>query len=161
MGYPESFLQTHGTVIVIIIVVLLTLLTMFQILGISFAEPSGEKIDKVVTIETMEQRKKKSANVVKVGTATDPSSAPRDALPSLKPQWAGSACATYSSQPHQLEAYCTNLSDSGCALMDCCVWLNGERCAAGDHAGPTFHNVDVKYYRFKNKCTGNCPAKIE
>jgi hypothetical protein len=160
MAYPENFLREHGSTIITIMVVLLAFLTGFQMLGISFAEPTDEVIDKVVTIETMDQRddKKKtdpSEDTPKLATSR------RGLGVDVKPQWAGSACAVYSSQPHQLEAYCTNLSDSGCAAMDCCVWINGERCAAGDSAGPTFHNVDVKYFRFKKKCTGNCPAKIE
>lgn len=161
MAYPENFLQAHGAAILTIVVVLLSSLTAFQMLGISFAEPTDEVIDRVVTIETMEQRADEKKT--KADTEQQPklSTSRRGLGVDVKPQWAGSACAVYSSQPHQLEAYCTNLSDSGCAAMDCCVWLNGERCAAGDAAGPTFHNVDVKYFRFKNTCTGNCPAKIE
>tara|TARA_Y100000389_G_scaffold200032_1_gene239659 strand:- start:474 stop:959 length:486 start_codon:yes stop_codon:yes gene_type:complete len=161
MAYPDDFLQAHGATVLTVAVVLLTLLTAFHMSGVSFAEPKDEVVDKVVTIETMAQKGSTPDTVIYVGGDAGSCGRRGGLTPNLKPQWAGHACARYSSQPHLMEAYCTKLSDSGCAAMDCCLWLNGERCAAGDQDGPTFHNVDIKYYRFKDKCTGNCPAKIE
>ena len=160
MAYPEDFLREHGPAILAVVVVLLTFLTAFQMLGISFAPPD-EVIDKVVTIETMDQRTDDPTTVIYVDGSAGSCSRRGGIAPNNKKQWAGHACARYSSQPHEMEAYCTNLSDAGCALMDCCVWVNGERCAAGDQDGPLFHNVDIKTFRYKDKCTGNCPAKIE
>ena len=163
MAYPEDFLQEHGPAILAVAIVLLTLLTAFQMLGISFAEPTDEEIDKIVTIETMDQRtvSDNPSTVIYVDGNAGSCGRRGGLTPNLKPQWAGHACARYSSQPHEMEAYCTNLSDSGCGRMDCCVWVNGDRCAAGDQDGPLFHNVDIKTFRYKDKCTGNCPAKIE
>jgi hypothetical protein len=137
MAYPEDFFKKHGASVLSVVIVLLTMLTVFHMLGVTFAEPQDETIDKVVTIETLGE-----------SDACD------------------RACDRYSGSPHALEKCCNKLSDQGCGAIRCCVWLNGSRCVAGDVDGPTFHShqgrdIDVKYYRYKGKCVGNCPAKID
>jgi hypothetical protein len=51
---------------------------------------------------------------------------------------------------------CKSLSDKNCSLVNCCVFLNGEKCVGGSSSGPTYlsengENIDVKYYRHKTK----------
>ena len=54
----------------------------------------------------------------------------------------------------EIDKKCKTLSDKNCSLVNCCVFLNGEKCVGGSASGPTYlsvngENVDVKYYRHK------------
>lgn len=49
---------------------------------------------------------------------------------------------------------CGSLSEDSCNTSDCCVWLNGKKCVAGDINGPSI-NTDVEYYLYKYQCYGD------
>ena len=142
-------------------IILLTLITTFHILGITFAEPEVEVIDKIVTIENFQTTGSGGTppNVEVVVINEQDKARHRQSI-------LGGACLAHSNDPHGMEDYCTGLSDGGCGALTCCVWLNNSMCVAGDEDGPTFHthqgqNRDVKYYRHKGKYYGDAPAKID
>ena len=115
--------------------ILLFLLVATSLVGLDFRKPSGEHVVKTVTLEAL------TANT------SEPES----------------ACDIYKPEPRKLEEYCNTLSDKSCAAISCCVWLSDNTCVAGGPTGPTFHtrggkDIDVQYYRHRNKCLGDCPA---
>ena len=157
MAYLDEFFKIHGASVASVAIALLTMLTVFHILGITFAEPEDDVVDKVVTIETFDVGQNKHALEKAVKS---------EGAPPGRSDNPGGACARYEEKPHVLERYCNKLSDAGCRAIGCCVWLNGSRCVAGDAEGPTFHthdgrDIDVKYYRHRGACVGECPAKID
>jgi hypothetical protein len=53
---------------------------------------------------------------------------------------------------------CAALTEDSCNIADCCVWVNGSKCAAGDADGPTIVTgieSDTDYYFHKYQCYGN------
>lgn len=72
-------------------------------------------------------------------------------------------CKMYQGNSSQLEIACNKLTSENCNKVSCCVQINGEKCVAGSQRGPTYKtdkkgdNINVDYYYYKNKCTGNCP----
>lgn len=71
-------------------------------------------------------------------------------------------CDKYSSNPNNLNTECGKFGEGTCNTTKCCVWLNGEKCVAGDKNGPTFMSdddgkqIEVKKYMFRKKCYGDC-----
>jgi hypothetical protein len=67
-------------------------------------------------------------------------------------------CATYSGT--KLSEQCAALTEDSCNLTDCCVYVNGTKCMAGNARGPTSNsgldNPDTDYYLYKYQCYGNC-----
>jgi len=77
-----------------------------------------------------------------------------------------SFCDKYKSQPSELDAKCAGLTEKSCDATSCCVFINGERCVAGNKNGPMFRtsaetneNIDIKHYKHKGVCYGNCPSE--
>lgn len=67
-----------------------------------------------------------------------------------------SLCSLYASKPTELNSKCNSLTETNCNTTSCCVWLNGEKCVAGNSQGPTFlttngKNIDIKNYSFMGK----------
>lgn len=71
-----------------------------------------------------------------------------------------SLCDKYQGQSHKIEELCSNMSNSKCSYMPCCVLasLNGkEQCVSGDKHGPTYHTDEkgnmfhLDYYYYQNK----------
>ncbi len=70
----------------------------------------------------------------------------------------GSAfCPINQENPTQLQNQCSLLTADSCNATDCCIWINGTKCVAGDASGPMEMNLDVKYYSYKYQCHGGCP----
>lgn len=70
----------------------------------------------------------------------------------------GSAfCPINQENPTQLKNQCSLLTADSCNATDCCIWINGTKCVAGDASGPMETNLDAKYYSHKYKCHGGCP----
>lgn len=69
-------------------------------------------------------------------------------------------CKTYTNR-RDLSEKCAMLNVDSCNMTDCCIWLNGEKCAAGTKDGPIDINgvkVDSDYYSYKYSCYGGgCP----
>ena len=66
-------------------------------------------------------------------------------------------CATYSGT--KLSEQCAALTEDSCNLTDCCVYVNGNKCKAGNAQGPasiTGVMSDAEYYSYKYQCYGNC-----
>lgn len=75
-----------------------------------------------------------------------------------------SFCEINSSKPVELHNSCNKLTKDNCNATSCCIWLNNEKCVAGNKAGPIFLNdenkkpINIDTYYYKNKCYGkNCP----
>jgi hypothetical protein len=72
-------------------------------------------------------------------------------------------CAMYSGTS-KLNEQCSVLSEDSCNLTDCCVYVNGTKCMAGNANGPTdksnFKN-DSDYYLYKYQCYGNCNKPVQ
>ena len=56
------------------------------------------------------------------------------------------------------------LTKENCNVTSCCIWLNQDKCVAGNELGPTFltdenkKKINVDYFYYKNKCIGKgCP----
>jgi hypothetical protein len=129
----RKFLRAQGAYIIMVVVIFFTFLTMFSILGVTFAPIEDKHIRKIVTIESFADS-----------------------------DFSDGLCEKHSGEPDEIEKKCTALTEDNCNSTSCCVWLNGQKCAAGDKHGPTYHtdgdkDIDVKYYHHKNTCKGNCP----
>jgi len=58
-----------------------------------------------------------------------------------------------------LNTKCAILTADSCNSTDCCVWINGTRCVAGNIDGPAFLDgvaTDANYYSYKYNCYGQC-----
>ena len=70
-------------------------------------------------------------------------------------------CDSYSNDPVKLNQQCNRLTAENCNSTDCCIFLNGAKCVAGNMNGPLFTvedgtDIDYSYYSHKNKCYGSC-----
>ena len=66
-------------------------------------------------------------------------------------------CDIYQSQSLEtLTRKCNELTVENCNSTNCCVWLNGKKCVAGNKTGPSLSedkkDIDSMYYSFKNTC---------
>ena len=129
----RTFFRTQGAYIIMIVVIIFTLLTLFSILGVTFTPVEDKHIQKVVTIESFADS-----------------------------DFSDGLCEKHSAEPHEIEKKCKELTEDNCNSTSCCVWLNGQKCVAGNKRGPTYHSdgnidIDVAYYHHKNTCKGSCP----
>ena len=72
-------------------------------------------------------------------------------------------CELYSGTS-RLNDQCGKLTADSCNLTDCCVYVNGNKCMAGDVKGPTNNssfNKDADYYLYKYQCYGNCNKPVK
>jgi hypothetical protein len=79
------------------------------------------------------------------------------------PDQMGGFCKQLGTDKDALEQKCNSLSSDVCASTDCCVFLGGSKCVAGNMHGPTtssnysdFTIQNRDFYYFKGKCYGNC-----
>ena len=79
------------------------------------------------------------------------------------PDQMGGFCQQLGTDKDALEQKCNSLSSDVCASTDCCVFLGGSKCVAGNTHGPTtssnysdFTIQNRDFYYFKGKCYGNC-----
>ena len=119
--------------IIIISLIIITLLVIFSMLNINFNSNTNKHIEKVVTIENLEN------NQSKKGTPFEKA-----------------FCDLNKLEPHNLDASCNELNESNCNSTGCCIWLNGKKCVAGDKKGPTFlgsesEPLKINHYHYKNQ----------
>jgi hypothetical protein len=76
-----------------------------------------------------------------------------------------SFCKKFEGKSSQLDAACGGLTTKNCMTSNCCVWVNGSKCSAGNITGPTYktdlqgNKITVDNYYYMNKCYGNnCSA---
>lgn len=71
-------------------------------------------------------------------------------------------CSSLIHDSHKRESGCNKLTKGNCQSSDCCVFLNGKKCVAGNANGPVYRSndngdkIDVDNYYFKSKCYGKC-----
>jgi hypothetical protein len=71
-------------------------------------------------------------------------------------------CKAHEGATSELEKSCNKLTKNNCNEVSCCVYLNGNKCVAGNARGPIYktettgEKINVDYYYYKNKCYGNC-----
>jgi hypothetical protein len=68
-------------------------------------------------------------------------------------------CKINKGDPSKLNSQCGTLTSENCNATDCCIWVNGTKCVAGDAGGPTIVSgikTDADYYSYKYECHGNC-----
>jgi len=132
MNNMRQFFNKYGASIMTVVVVFITILTVFSMLGINLNPKKDKHIQKVVTIESLDNLDSYNETVF---------------------------CDKFMSEPHKINEHCNKLTASNCKAASCCVLLNGKNCAAGDKHGPTFHtkngkDIEVDYYYHKSQCYG-------
>ena len=70
-------------------------------------------------------------------------------------------CQLNSVNAEDLNNTCATLTAQNCNAASCCVWVNGEKCMAGNADGPSMMEIDIDkdYYSHKYTCRGNCNQK--
>lgn len=59
----------------------------------------------------------------------------------------------------ELNSKCATLTSDNCNATDCCIWVNGAKCVAGNVNGPIMidgKTIDTDYYSYKYQCYGDC-----
>jgi hypothetical protein len=72
-------------------------------------------------------------------------------------------CPTYGKNLNDLNNKCSILTAENCNATDCCIWVNGNKCIAGNATGPSDISVnqqDYDYYSYKYQCYGSCGITI-
>jgi hypothetical protein len=73
-------------------------------------------------------------------------------------------CSVDNTSPSSLNQKCSTLTSDNCNATDCCIWVNGAKCVAGNAQGPTYiggASTDADYYSYKYQCYGNCASSPE
>jgi hypothetical protein len=71
-------------------------------------------------------------------------------------------CVKTKNDLHAREQNCNKLTKGNCDVSDCCIFLNGKKCVAGNAHGPVYRSdddgnkLDIDKYYFKKKCYGKC-----
>lgn len=88
---------------------------------------------------------------------------PEYAAVTNRPDQMGGFCHEKGTSTDAIEEKCNSLPTDVCASTECCVFLGGSKCVAGNVHGPTtpsnysdFTIQNRDYYYFKGKCYGNC-----
>ena len=154
MNDVGKFLRNHGSNILTVVIGFFTLLTLFSMLGINFNPSLNKQVQKVVTIESLENNDNGNGNGNGNGNSAD-----TGALGSIDQP--NSICK--STDIHAIHQDCTKLTNNNCTSVSCCVLLNGNKCVGGNKFGPTYHSEDgkdhdINYYKYKGGCRGNCPT---
>ncbi len=63
----------------------------------------------------------------------------------------------------KLTTQCAALTSDSCNATNCCVWVNGKKCMAGNENGPSVPmgssaTIDSDYYSYKYQCYGKCDS---
>ena len=132
----EQFFKIYGPDVLTVVVVLIASLVLIAILGINLNPPKHTHIEKVVTIENFDSK------------------------------FSDGLCQLNAGEPHKIEADCNTLHEDNCRATSCCIWINGQKCVAGNERGPRYHTdnnkdrINIDYFYYKDKCLGDCPAQI-
>ena len=137
MNSTLQFFKLHGSSIMTVVIIIITLLTAFSMLGINLNPKRNKRVEKVVTIESLDTI----------------SSSNKHAF-----------CQKFSSRPEEINKHCNKLTANNCKSVGCCVLADGKKCVAGNKHGPIFHTekgkeTKIKFYHHKTKCHGDCPSK--
>jgi hypothetical protein len=73
-------------------------------------------------------------------------------------------CPAYQSNQTDLNNKCSLLTSENCNATDCCIWVNGSKCIAGNATGPAASSglqpTDYTYYSYKYQCYGSCGSTV-
>ncbi len=122
-------------------------------------EIKGIAANEVVAVqERQEARAEADANTSVVNTV-QPSLTPLTFFTGNK--FGDAFCEIYGGNPVNLTNKCSTLTSESCNATNCCIWVNGKKCIAGNEKGPTIPmgssaTVDADYYSYKYQCYGNC-----
>lgn len=125
------FWMSNGAYVVYMCVIILLVIMLIKLEGLDMTPEKHRELDQVITIEGLTNLDRKRG-----------------------------FCKNNQTDAAKLEKGCNNLSRDNCNTVNCCVYLNGSKCVAGDKTGPTFSTdnsgktVDVDTYYFRNKCHG-------
>ena len=125
------FLQEYGKIIIYIVIILVLLMILIQTREWDMSGNDNAKLEQVITIEKLTNLDRENG-----------------------------FCKSNDSNAAVLEKKCNQLSKKNCNVVNCCVYLNDDKCVAGDSNGPTFitddkgKNIDIDTYYFRNKCYG-------
>lgn len=140
--YLFDFYNKNGFITLMLVVLCFTVLIYLNLLNIKpYAEKNNEDKEKVI-IENINNMNKK-----------------RD---ELKESLLKGFCKVNEIDPINLEEKCNMLTKNNCLKTNCCVYINDNKCVAGDKNGPTFRDKDngreikINNYYFKDNCYGKC-----
>ena len=73
-------------------------------------------------------------------------------------------CPAYQGNQTDLNNKCSLLTSENCNATDCCIWVNGSKCIAGNATGPAASSglqpTDYTYYSYKYQCYGSCGSTV-
>lgn len=82
-------------------------------------------------------------------------------LESMQNIISNSFCESHQSDSaDKLDKACNNLTKGNCNNVNCCVWVNGSTCSAGNSNGPLFttnangKKINIDNYYYQTKCYG-------
>ena len=127
--------KSHISEIIAVVVIIIGALTFMALLNINLNETKNTTIQKVVTIESFDNK------------------------------LLGESLCSSKTSPSELNSLCNQLTQKNCQVAGCCVWLNGNKCVGGSKDGPIFQTengkkLNIDYYYYKGKCFGNCPSVL-
>ena len=99
MNNMRQFFNKYGASIMTVVVVFITILTVFSILGINLNPKKDKYVQKVVTIESLDNLDSYNDTVF---------------------------CEKFMSEPQKINEHCNQLTTSNCKAAGCCVLVNGK-----------------------------------
>lgn len=85
----------------------------------------------------------------------------------MDPNMEAGFCSYFKGNSGLLNKACNRLTKGNCNLTDCCVYVNNNKCSAGNVDGPTFNTdengnlITLDTYYFRNRCYGpKCPEAL-
>ena len=118
-----KFITSNSINILIVIIIFLFILILFSILGISLnkgdIKNSSKKINKIITIEGMEDNNKNNKQSKNI--------------------FASGLFKKHENDPEKIHNICATLSNKNCKITSSCGILNNQGCVGGNKHGPTYH----------------------
>ena len=122
--------------------ILLGLLVIFSILNINLKPSEQPKLVEIVTIEKMKNMDSPTSKV--------------------DFDLANNFCNHFPDNVNDLEQEVANFTKENCMTTKCSVWVNDEKCVAGNEMGPIYktdnngNKIPIDTYYYMNKCYGKC-----
>jgi hypothetical protein len=123
----------------IVFLILLGLLVFFSIFNINVNQENTQKITDVITIENM-----------------------RNAIIEPNFDLPNNFCSHFKNDINKLDNEIKDFTKENCMSTKCGVWLNGEKCVAGNENGPIYktdndgNKIPIENYFYMDKCYGKC-----
>ena len=127
-----DFLLEYGFYVIMVVLIILFILVIANSVGWNFNDSNNKKEDSVILVEGLENNTQKGF------------------------------CETIIHNSKKRETACNKLTKDNCQVSDCCIFLNGKKCVAGNAHGPVYRSdseknkINIDNYYYKKKCYGNC-----